>query len=228
MKVATEKSMTFSEEWDVCYKNNTQMAIWPWSELVSFVMKYGYRANKKIRILELGCGAGANIPFFMSLNAEYFAMDGSATIVKTLKKKFPTIKENIVIGDFTKEIPFKGTFDLIVDRSAITHNTTRGIMQCLDLVYTKLKKGRKYIGTGWFSTMHSDYKHGIQDQDFFTRTNYKNGQFVHVGRVHFSDKKHLLDLFKKFKILVLEHNITKTEVPKKNNVIAGWNIVAQK
>ena len=76
--------------------------------------------------------------------------------------------------------------------------------------------------------MHSDYKHGIQDQDSFTRTNYKNGQFVHVGRVHFSDKKHLLDLFKKFKILVLEHNITKTEVPKKNSVIAGWNIVAQK
>ena len=111
MKVATEKSLTFSEEWDVCYKNNTQMAIWPWSELVSFVMKYGYRANKKIRILEIGCGAGANIPFFMSLNAEYFAMDGSATIVKTLKKKFPTIKENIVIGDFTKEMPFKGTFD---------------------------------------------------------------------------------------------------------------------
>ena len=51
----------FSIEWDQRYKENLQMSIWPWSDLVSAVMRL--RLPASTRVLELGCGAGANIPF---------------------------------------------------------------------------------------------------------------------------------------------------------------------
>ena len=119
--------MTISEEWEKCFKENLQISVWPWSDLVSYVMRYASPTGKDFRVLELGCGSGANIPFFISLGVNYFAIDGSPTIIEMLKKKFPLISKNIVYGDFTTEIPFDGTFDLIVDRCAITHNTTDGI-----------------------------------------------------------------------------------------------------
>ena len=43
------------------YKEKLQMSIWPWSDLVTAVMRL--RLPASTRVLELGCGAGANIPF---------------------------------------------------------------------------------------------------------------------------------------------------------------------
>lgn len=221
--------MTFSKEWDSRYKENTHMSIWPWSDLVSHVIRYASPTGENFRVLELGCGAGANIPFLLSLKIDYYAIEGSYTIVEILKKKFPSISTNIVQGDFTMEIPFDGTFDLIVDRSAITHNTTKGIQNCLNNVYKKLKKNGKYIGIDWFSTSSSDFLNGHAiDEDKFTRTGYKTGMFAKVGRAHFSDKNHILELFSKFNILHMEHKIIKTEIPENNYQAAWWNLVVQK
>lgn len=221
--------MTFSQEWEKCFKENTQISTWPWSDLVSYVMRYARPTGENFRVLELGCGAGANIPFFISLGVDYYAIDGSSTIVEILKKKFPSISTNIVQGDFTLEIPFNGTFDLIVDRCAITHNTTQGIKNCLNNIYKKLKKNGKYIGIDWFSTNNSDFLSGHAiDDDKFTRTEYEKGMFARVGLVHFSDKNHLLELFSDFDILHLEHKTVKTEIPENYYQAAWWNLVVQK
>ena len=66
--------MTFSKDWDLRYSNNLHMSIWPWSDLVSSFMKLYDHKKSKINVLEIGCGAGANIPFFMNLNVNYFGM----------------------------------------------------------------------------------------------------------------------------------------------------------
>ena len=65
--------MTFSNEWDVIYKDNSQLSIWPWSDLVSLVHKNckSIITKRDGKVLELGCGAGANIPLFLSLNLNY-------------------------------------------------------------------------------------------------------------------------------------------------------------
>jgi len=217
-----------SQDWDDCYKDNKQMAIWPWSKLVSLVMRYGLPNKPKFRVLELGCGPGANIPFFLSLNVEYFAIEASPTIVEVLKKKFPNLKDNIVVGDFTKNLYFKHNFDLVIDRAAITHNANRDIKQCLNAVYNALNDGGRYIGLDWFSTINPEYNRGKHDQDSFTRTNYTEGNFANLGRVHFSDESHLRDLFSKFKILFLQHIIMETQIPGNGEINAVWNLVAEK
>ena len=220
--------MTFSNKWDTCYKNKTHsMNNWPFSDLVSYVMRFSKPAKSKIRVLELGCGSGANIPFFLSLNAEYFGIDGSKTIIRILKKKYPMLKNNIVVGDFTKELPFQKKFDLIVDRASINHNPTNGIKKCLDLVHQKLKTNGKFIGIDWFSTRDIGYKSGRKTNDIFTKS-YVGGRYHGVSKIHFNNEKHLLNLLKNFKILCLDEKIYKPIIPIKNQTIAVWNIVAQK
>jgi SAM-dependent methyltransferase len=219
--------MTFSSEWEQRYKEKTHMSVWPWSDLVSYVMRYVQPTNNQIKVLEIGCGAGANIPFFLAQRFKYYGIDGSQTIVNKLKRRFPRIKGNLISGDFTRQIPFDEEFDLVVDRSSLTHDTTEGIKHCLDLVHEKMKDNAKYIGIDWFSTDHQDFSVNVKKIDRYTRTGYTTGQFANIGLVHFSNKSHLLKLFEKFEIMVLEHKVVVSEVPRKKK-FATWNFVAKK
>ena len=222
--------MSFSKEWEQGYIVNTHLSIWPWSDLVSLVHRY----CKKIismdtsRILELGCGAGANIPLFHALQMNYFAIEGSATIVKKLHHQFPDLADNIRVGDFTREQPFKSKFDLIIDRASLTHNNTQSIVNGLKYVFDSLKPGGIFIGVDWFSKNHSDFLEGIAVDDEFTKTNIMKGQFIGIGKVHFSDEAHLRNLFCKFEILFIEEKLLQRYEPRDNHHFASWNIVAKK
>jgi SAM-dependent methyltransferase len=220
--------MAFSKEWDKVYQHGAQDSIWPWSDLVSYVMRYSRPTDKTFRVLELGCGAGANIPFFASLGVEYFGIEGSATVVGRLRERYPAMQDRIVAGDFTQEVPFDTEFDLVVDRSSLTHNTTTDIMRCLGIIHDKLKPMGTFIGIDWFSTSHPDYLKGIRVGDDFTRSGYQDGRFSDVGQVHFSDEPHLRDLFLHFEFLTLEHKTVQRHIPPDGESFASWNFAVKK
>ena len=179
------------------------MSIWPWSDLVSMVMRYARPSGPSYRIVELGCGAGANVPFFLSLQAEYYAVEGSPYMVARLKERYPEIADRFVAGDFTAGIPFAGAFDLVVDRSAVTHDSTKAIQQ-------------------------SEMGYGEIADDEHTRTNFQKGQFAHVGKVHFSDEEHLRFLLADFNVEVMEHKIIDRCAPADDSRFATWNFLARK
>lgn len=221
--------MSFSPEWDELYRGSKHLSTWPWSDLVSYVYRYAGPEEGFRRVLECGCGAGANIPFFIGLGVDYFGIDGSGHIVARLHERFPDLKDRIAVGDFTHAIPFEGTFDLVVDRASLTHNTTEAIRHALALIFDRVRPGGKLIGIDWFSTQHSEAKIG-EPLDSWTRTNILKGQFSSVGAVHFSDRCHILDLLRGagFEIERLEHKHVEAIVPEGNNRLATWNFVAVK
>jgi len=191
-------------------------------------MRYAKPVKKPYRVLELGPAVRANIPFFKELGVEYYGVEGSSTALKELKKRFPEFSKNIVVGDFTIQIPFDVMFDLIVDRASLTHNTTKAIQQGLALVEKKLASKGLFIGIDWFSTEHSDAARGSKGEDGNTKTDISSGQFAGIGATHFSDKKHIEALFSAFTLLKLEHKVVKEEIPSKGHTFASWNFVAQK
>lgn len=219
--------MVFSKEWDKYFQKTTTASQWPWSDLVTKVMR-NVPNKSSFNVLELGCGGGANIPFFLSLKANYFGIDGSKTTIDRLKKKFPKLKKQLASGDFTKEIPFNEKFDIIIDRGAITHNTTNAIKNCLELIDEKLVKGGKIIAVDLFSTRYFEFKNGIKSEDYYTRKGYKKGRFFGVGNVHFFDKKHIHELFRNFSILSLEQKSYSEEIPITKKIRASWILVAKK
>ena len=221
--------MNFSTEWDDIYRDNRQLSRWPWSDVVSYVHRYAKPSDGFQRVLELGCGAGANIPFFEKLGVDYHGIEGSPSMVHLLREQFPKLKDKITVADFTKTISFEGAFDLVVDRSSITHNTTLAIYQTLGMIIARLRTGGKLIGIDWFSTEHSDANSG-EALDSWTRTNFPKGQFSGIGAVHFSDRDHLIDLLRGagFEIERLEHKRVETVLPDGDTRFAAWNFVAVK
>jgi SAM-dependent methyltransferase len=222
--------MGFSPEWEQRYAENTHLSVWPWSDLVSLVYRHckAIIAQGRGRVLELGCGAGANIPLFRSLGMDYYAIEGSPTITKQLHIRYPDLADQIVVGDFTLVQPFPVDFDLVVDRGSLTANCSSSIVGALRLVKASLKSNGVFIGSDFFSTNHSDSLAGVQCDDQYTRTEIKEGHLAGTGKVHFSDERHLRELFSDFKVVFLEEKVTRRYEPVDGHQFASWNIVARK
>jgi SAM-dependent methyltransferase len=220
----------FSREWDELYRANLHLSTWPWSDLVSYVYRYAKPSDGYRRVLELGCGAGANIPFFLELGVDYRAIDGSEAIVSRLQATYPELKDRIVVGDFTVAIPFEGRFDLVVDRVSLAHNTTEAIRRTLAMVFERLRSQGKLIGIDWFSTADQDAESGIA-LDAHTRTHLPpSSHLAGTGAVHFCDRDHLVDLLTGagFRIDRLEHKQNEVVIPEHGERFAWWNFVAAK
>ena len=217
--------MTFSPEWERLYASGRHISVWPWTELVSLVMRYARPQERKTdpRVLELGCGAGANIPFIRSFEGQYHGVDSSATALEGIRGRYG----NAVVveqGDFCEALPFSGLFDIVIDRAALTHNRTEGIRKSLELVRGCLSPGGLYFGIHWFSTSCAEYRLGTATSDPYVRTGYSEGVFSDVGVVHFCDRTHLEELFSPFRIRFLEHVVSTTELPERRD-LGWWNIV---
>lgn len=220
--------MSFSTEWDVRYSENTHLSVWPWSDLVSYFHRYVKPFSANTKILEIGFGAGANIPFFRALGVDYSGIEGSQIICLKVCQNYPELKDKLYVGDFLT-FKFPDKYNVIVDRASMTHNSTSSIKKGLKNLSNSLLSGGKYIGIDWFSTSHSDFKLG-DAVDEFTRNNISEGQFVGVGNVHFSTKEHVVELFSEagFRVTILEHKQNSSEIPNAGHLFAAWNLVAEK
>ena len=159
---------------------------------------------------------------------DYFAIEGSPTIVEKLRLRFPDLEDNIIVGDFAVDELSCGSFDLVVDRASVTHNSTLAIISSLRLAFKQLKPGGIFLGIDWFSVNHSDYLLGTPADDEYTRFGHSEGQFLGTGKVHFSDEKHLRELFSGFEIVFLEEKINRRRQPRDSHQFASWNIVARR
>jgi len=220
--------MTFSNEWDNKYLNNTHISIWPWTDLISMISS-DLRTNVKIKILEIGFGMGANIPFFLNSEADYYGIEGSLTAVNKVKKKFPQLNKKLIHGDFIFKKDYPVNFDIVVDRSSMTHNTTKSIKEGLLNIASAMKPGSRFYGIDWFSTDHTEFTRGFEI-DLNTKVFEDESCFSGVGNVHFSDKGHLINIFDSsgFRIEKLNHKKTFTEIPDNKYIFATWNFIAIK
>lgn len=221
--------MGFSTEWDEMYKAGMQNSIWPWSEVVSHVNRY-FRGDKHgLRVLELGCGAGANIPFFVSVGAEYYGIEGSITEVEMLQKRFCQDGVTVKQGDFTLSLPFEGEFDLVLDRAALMHNATEDIEKAIALAYGKLKKGGYFFGFDWPSENYEVFTDENEIYDVIDANTkvFHSGYYNGLGRVHYSDSEHIRKLFERMEIVEMYEKLEKHMLPQEKRT-ARWSFVARK
>ncbi len=117
---------------------------YPNESLIAFV-KRNFKSGDKI--LELGCGSGANIWFLGKEGREVYGIDYSETGIEYCKKmldKWGT-KAKLTIGDI-KKLPYENNyFDAIVDVVSVQHLKFREHLGCLQEVHRCLKRGGKFF-----------------------------------------------------------------------------------
>ena len=201
--------MTYSKEWDTAYYNGQGCPRHMQPELRQ-LFKWHLGTTKGQKMLELGCSYGQNARELITSGAKYYGVDAHGDAVISAEKECPG--GVFSVQDFTFYQPFGSDFDVVFDRASVSHNTLEAIHHTTDVIWTALKPGGLFIGSDWFSRNHSEFAYG-EYVDNGTRTNYKEGQFVNVGNVHFTDEHELLNLFCMFEPVHIIERVNRRVVP---------------
>jgi ubiquinone/menaquinone biosynthesis C-methylase UbiE len=117
---------------------------YPNESLIAFVKRSCQKGDK---VLELGCGSGANIWFLGREGYEVYGIDYAKTGIEYCNKMLNKwgAKAELLVGDI-KRLPYKNNFfNAIVDVVSVQHLTFSEHKFCLEEVYRCLKPGGKYF-----------------------------------------------------------------------------------
>lgn len=226
---------SFDKKWESSvYSRGRQFNSYPYDILVSVAARKFFHLSpnkrKRVKVLDLGCGAGNNAKFFAENGFSVFGIDGSKTVIDVCKKRFNQwrLKGDFVQGDFLA-LPFKNSFfDLVVDRESLYANKTSDIKEIITEVYKKLKPGGYFISF-MFNSFHPDKDYGIEIEAN-TYDKFLKGNFAGTGKVHLTNIKEILQLFSKFKIEnIARHSLSEVhDKPKRFMEFDEYIIIAKK
>ena len=175
------------KDWEIFFKKNTGNR-YPDNFLISMVLqefsKIKRNERNKIKILDLGFGAGASNLFFLNKeNFKTYGIDISKSACERVKKNIKKSKLNIDIKQASFDsIPYKNsTFDLIVDCRSLQHVDKSLLNRSLKEITRILKKNGKLIS--FF--MHSENKKSGFYTNYMTKKKMQNELNKHFKEIEF-------------------------------------------
>ena len=142
--------------------------------------------RKNIKVLELGCGSGANIRYAAKLGLDVYGTDISNAAIEYAKLKFK--EENIEIDDSKlqvcsfDEISFENNyFDIIIDRGALIYADKDMYIYTINNIYKMLKKSgmllltpRSEIDTPTIKLVYDAYGYDTRQSSFRNKCHTEN------------------------------------------------------
>jgi ubiquinone/menaquinone biosynthesis C-methylase UbiE len=214
--------------WDKLFKRKT-WGKYPCEELVRYIFNNFKKKKSNIKILELGCGTGANIFFLAKEGFSTFGIDGSKTALKIAEKylKSEKLKAKLSHGDIIK-LPYKSNyFDCVIDVECIYSNSLNDTTKILNETVRVLKK-RGLFFSKTFSTGISGQKSGIPiDKEKFTFLKLPNSPLqADYGLIRLTDEKDLKKIYSMFGEITYDY-IIRTQNNRKD-LIKEWLVKARK
>lgn len=138
---------TFDSVWERKYFSGHEQRA-PWDSVVSFVERHRpqNKARTQTAIMEVGCGTASNLWFLASEGFNTAGPDASRSAISTAMTRFTEngLQCDLRVGDFTR-LPYSDqSFDLIIDRAALTCCGKSGQRQAIAEIHRCAKKGGRF------------------------------------------------------------------------------------
>lgn len=217
--------------WDPVWENVFKGQEWgkyPPEGLIRFIVKNFYdRDRKKTKILELGCGPGANVWYMAREGFDVYGIDGSAAAVgiATRRIRDDSLRADLRAGDIAR-LPYQdAAFDAVVDIECLYCNSrkdTEGILAEVGraikpggLFYSRTFASDSYIGDLYERAGHLEYN------------SIGSGPFLGKGFVRLSDRDSVFDMYgRHFDIISLD-KVSRT-IDNERIKISEWDVVCRK
>jgi len=174
---------------------------YPSESLVRFLCRYRkseLNFQRKNRILDFGCGGGANTRMMLAEDFDVYAVDGSKEAVRCAKRFVDSSKVKFTTIDFlmVRDIFPKNYFDIVCDDVSIYSNSITNIDKILLVVFEIMKKGGLFYSS-CFSTKTLGFGLG-EKLESGTYRNINRGSFKNRGVAHFYTEKELRRVYEKY------------------------------
>jgi SAM-dependent methyltransferase len=186
---------SFDPIWEEKYAAGHRQ-IYPWDAVVSFVFRNWPREKprEQVRILEVGCGTGANLWFAAREGFSVAGIDGSSAAIAFARERFAKegLTGDLRVSDFTA-LPFPDTtFDLAFDRGSLTCSGTSDQCKALSEIARCLLPGGRFLYNP-YADSHSSMRAGTLGEDGLVR-DIKEGTLVGAGQIRFTSRAEITTL----------------------------------
>jgi len=218
--------------WDPIWEDIFQKQSWgkyPAEDLIRFIAKnfYAVPSRSEVKILEVGCGPGANLWYMAREGFTVYGIDGSETAIKAAQARLDAEVKGwqgkVTVGDFLN-LPYEDAFfEAVIDNEAIYSNSYEDAKQIYHNIFRVLKKkGKLFIRT--FAAGSYGDGTGLK----VGHRAYLVGEGPHLGKGYsrFTDAEDIRDLLGGFDILETEL-ITRT-IENMTHTIKEFIVVAEK
>lgn len=218
---------SFDNTWEEIHKSQ-EWGKYPSEDIIRFVARNYYNKERKnIKILDFGCGAGANAWYLAREGFDTYAFDGSASAV--MKAKSYLAKENLEahfeVAD-ALDISYENNFfDCIIDSAVVYANTIKNITDMYEKIYNLLVPAGKLFATGLFTPNTAGYGTGI----LLEKNTFKDlteGALAGRGTVHFFEKEEILELLDSIGFHNINIDVTKRT--DRGKIVEYWIVSADK
>jgi ubiquinone/menaquinone biosynthesis C-methylase UbiE len=160
------------------------------------------RRNKKLRVLDLGCGAGRHLVYVASQGIEAHGIDFSETGLNLTRERLKGQKlECYLVKCDMRSLPYiDSCFDAVISLHTIYHQKLWKIQKTI-LEIKRVSKKKSLVLINFLSKRTYSYGKGleIEENTFINQEDAEKG-IIH----HFTDKEELKRLFVEFKIVDLK------------------------
>ncbi len=220
--------------WDPVWEKVFSSQAWgkyPGEDLIRFIARnfYGVSDRKSVRVLEVGCGPGANLWYLAREGFSFCGVDGSETAIAQAKARLDAecpgwqSHGELHVGDIG-QLPFKESFfDAVIDNEAISCNSFESSKAIYDEMARVSKPGGKIFSRTFASGSWGD---GTGEQVGHNAWQCGEGPLLGKGMVRFTNLEEIPELLSSFKVNSVERLAWTAET--RTREIAEWIILAEK
>ena len=216
--------------WEQVYSEGAQLNKYPFDCVVGFVFRnYPREKNRsEVNILEVGCGAGNNLWFCAQEGFSITGIDISPSAIDYAKKRFEDegLSGTFIEGGFEQIQNLNGSFDIVIDRGALTCVPLSEARQYIHAIGAVLVTGGKFFFNP-YSDRHSMCASGEFQEDGLS-INMKKG-ISSMTSINGWSKKEIYRVLKdEFTIESIKHIEISEEIAPDYYVHAEWQVIATK
>jgi ubiquinone/menaquinone biosynthesis C-methylase UbiE len=207
-------------EWNRILREERYSRAEPDEVVVEFVARLKEK-NKKLRVLDLGCGAGRHQLYMAEQGFETHGIDISETGLKLTKERLKrqNLEAYIVQCDM-KMLPYVDScFDAVISLHTIYHQKLREIQETISEIKRLLKK-QGLVLINFLSKRTYSHRKGVEvEENTFMEQEGAERGVLH----HFTDKEEIERMFENFEIVDMRLSERKVE----GKLQSRWILIAK-
>lgn len=219
--------MSWDGAWEKVF-NDQEWGKYPAENLIRFVARNFYKKDRKtVKILEVGCGPGANIWYLAREGFDVSGLDGSKTAIEQAKSRLSKegLKADLRQGDIV-HLPYNDmVFDAVIDCECISCNSGENSGKIL----AEIKRVLKVSGLFYSRTFTDEMYIGKTRKELgnLEYTDISDGPFRGKGLQRLVDRKGIEPLYGKYFSIL---SVDKMDETQNNQAmkISEWIIACKK
>jgi len=219
--------MAYDSIWDEVFKTQ-KWGKYPGEDLIRFVARnfYGVADRSAVRLLEVGCGPGANLWYMAREGFAVYGVDGSPIAIAQAKTRLdsecPGWTGELRVGDITHLEFEDGVFDAVIDNEAIYANSFENSVKIYDELARVCKPRGKLFSRTFATGCWGDSGESVGHNAWIA----SEGPLANKGFSRFTEFSEIRDLIRGFDLGEIEL-LTRT-MGNRNHEIKEWLIVGEK